>query len=170
MRDPFLSRLYRKKRHGKETGPYYGWIYAGRARKCICTRCLDRAAAAAVLRERERQANSAAGVSPNTAAHTVTDSLRYMIEDRNTERSPATLEFYAKKAGHLMRLLGDEPMATLSLEQVDRYVNARIAEGASRSTIYRELITLRRTRKIDKKRGLLAGGIEDCIPEFKYTY
>jgi hypothetical protein len=60
------------------------------------------------------------------------------------------------KVGHLVRVLGMESrLASVDARAVDRYIETRLAEGAARYTIQKELVTLRGTLKVAKRRGEL---------------
>ena len=79
------DRLYRK----AGAGPWYATYYSpDGTRRIFCTRQLDRIAAKRVLRERERNPDApqvARGLSAGDEAcgHTVTDALRFLVEDRS---------------------------------------------------------------------------------------
>lgn len=62
-------------------------------------------------------------------------------------RASDTIAFYTRKIGHVSRLLGDVELATLTRSDLERYADARIAEDASRSTIAKELQSLRTAAK-----------------------
>ena len=95
------------------------------------THCSDRKAAQAVQRELQRRA-----VDPDYAAShqaTIGQALKNMMRDRRLKgRSEGTLQSYAVKAGHVLRLLGDgTPLASVNARTVDSYIDKRIEEGAS---------------------------------------
>lgn len=147
-------------------------FYVDGERQQKYTRCRDHKAAETAARQWER-----AGADPNHAAQDATslsDALEMMIDDR-TEKvavgrgSAATVGFYQQKSGHLVRLLGQ----TLSLSRlaplngarlVDEYVSARRAEGASEATIAKELVTLRTSLKLARRRGLWRGEPAEVLP------
>src|SRR2546430_4773151 len=65
-------------------------------------------------------------------------------EAKAGKRAPETAEFYAKKAGVLLRLFSEDfRLAQLDAPAVDAYVRARRNEGTSDHTIHKELTTLR---------------------------
>ncbi len=150
-------------------GPWYGWFYTPDGQRIrFCTYCTDRRAATLALREREREAFAPARAT--TDAGTLEDALRYMIEDSSSDVAEATLGMYAQKAGHLLRLMGSIEMRALHHDDVQRYVNARLAEKAARGTVQKELIALRRTLALAKQRGKLRTDPRDLIPKFKAPY
>jgi integrase len=147
------GRLYKR---GKI---WWCWYYRDGTRTCASTRCQDKRAAEAVLRERERHA-----ADPDyAAAHstTIDDALgRFLIDRTNKSRAEGTLRCYRVKAGHLSRLLGSSTkLATVNASSVDEYISARRNEGASQHTIYKELGVLRGTLKVAKRRGEFHGDI-----------
>src|SRR5882762_6534804 len=102
MRDK--HRLYQK----KQGGVWYGWYYTSAGeRLCFCTKCTDRKAAAAVLKRREREAQIAPGLPKDAAAHAIAEALDYLVTVAGADLSSNTWQMYARKGGHLLRLLGD---------------------------------------------------------------
>ncbi len=70
------------------------------------------------------------------------------------QRSEGTLEFYTAKAAHLVRLLGaNRKLASVDAAPVDEYIATRFAEGASKSTIGKELTALSQILKAAARRG-----------------
>lgn len=161
MRD----RLYRKR------GTWYGAIYLpGGKRKLVCTRCKDRRAARLALSRIEREIQAGRDVpTPEKELHTVEQALQYFVEQANADLSDATREMYACKAGHLNRLLGKRDLH-LSIDEVQWYINTRLDEQAARSTVHKELVTLRQARKLARQRGLLDQDPRDCFPTFRIDY
>jgi len=67
---------------------------------------------------------------------------------------------------HLERVLGaDEPAVRLDVARCDAYAQARLAEGAARATVNRELAALRRGFRLAVRKGLLATRPEFVIPQ-----
>jgi integrase len=148
------ERLY------KRGNIWWGWYYHHGKRTCRSTRCRDKRAAEAIVREWERVA-----ADPDyAAAHSTTlgEALgRFLIDRKNKGRAEATISCYRSKAGHLFRLFGIETtLAAVNACRVDEYVATRTEEGASRHTIYKELGTLRGTLKVAKRRGEFSGDIQ----------
>ncbi|MFM2417019.1 MAG: hypothetical protein RL385_1742 [Pseudomonadota bacterium] len=147
---------------------WYGTVYLGGRAVERTTGCTDKAAARAVLSGWEREA-----ADPDRAATkaTLNDALALMLEDRAARvhegtGSSSTVEFYTRKAGHLLRLLGhDFALAKLrDGTHAWRYIDARRQEGARPSTINKELITLRCALKLARERGHWRGDIDAVIP------
>jgi integrase len=141
------------------------------------TNCTDRRAAEAKGAELERAAADPAYAARKAA--TLEDAVKLLLADRAAraragKRSEATVEFYSRKAGHLLRVLehsGDvaNPRASLSLLDldagaVDGYIDTRRAEGASESTIQKEIVTLRASLKLAKRRGWFAADLDEVLP------
>ena len=139
------DRLWRKRRaDGQPTGSWYGAYFdAEGKRRQVCTRQLDRQAARRVLREIERQA-AAPRSSAADATLTVGDALRYLVEESNAKDWAATtLRMFAQKAGHALRLLGTIRLIDLRQGHLVRYCDERLAEGAARETVRKELSTIK---------------------------
>jgi hypothetical protein len=75
---------------------------------------------------------------------------------RAGRRSTDTAQFYRKKSGHLLRVLGrDFRVATLTNSStVDSYISVRRGEEVHDTTIAKELVCLRAALKLAKRRGL----------------
>jgi integrase len=73
---------------------------------------------------------------------------------------------YRVKAGHVVRVLGAEtPLReAATAKEVDRYIDARLDEGASRNTIAKELTALRGALRVAKRRGEWTGEIDAVMP------
>jgi integrase len=139
------------------------------------TRCTDRKAAEARARQWERDA-----ADPESAARrdaTLDDALKLLLRQREEQaragrRSTDTAVFYRKKSGHLVRVFETEvagsrkafPLVRLTPREVDRYVSQRRAEGASESTIHKELVTLRAALKLARRAGIWVGDPAALIP------
>lgn len=83
-----------------------------------------------------------------------------------------TIDFYKKKSGVLIRVLGGETMlSTIDPEAIRDYVTARTEEGAKGNSIEKELTTLSMAMKLAKKDGVDCSFVRDIKPEdFKTTY
>ena len=152
------ERLYKRGRI------WWGWFYCDGQAVYKSTKCRDRKAAEAVVSQWER-----ASADPHyRASHEATlgAALERLLTDR-TERGRATgtVSMYKIKALHLRRVLGESrPLARVDARAVDGYVSTRIAEGAARSTIGKELTTLRATLKIAKRRGEFVPDVAAVMP------
>jgi hypothetical protein len=128
------------------------------------TKCKDKRAAEGVVREWER----VAGDPVYAAAHStlLPEAFSRFLSDRVAKgRAEGTVSSYRIKVGHLVRLLGAESrLASVDARAVDRYIETRLAEGAARNTIQKELVALRGTLKVAKRRGEFAGDIPAIMP------
>ena len=169
------ERLYRI----KSGGAWHAWFYDRDGKQVrFSTRCTDQRAAAAVLRDRERAALAASGVPAHEPAAqvraatspTIEEALRHMIRQADTDKSEATRRFYREKAGHVLRLLGGLELDRLHYDDVQRYIGQRITEQASRSTVSKELIALRKALKLARLRGDFDRDPRAVIPAFSVEY
>jgi hypothetical protein len=70
--------------------------------------------------------------------------LRYLVEESNAKDwAASTLTMFAQKAGHALRLLGDRKLGELRQGDLVVYCNKRLAEGAARETVRKELSTIK---------------------------
>jgi integrase len=77
---------------------------------------------------------------------------------------------YAKKAGHLVRLLGAVDVNALNRDNVQGYIYQRLTEGAHRETIRKELCTLNRPLGLAHEPRLLTADPWTLIPKFRSRY
>jgi integrase len=157
MRD----RLYKR---GKV---WWGWYDTptGELRR-VSTKCTDREAARLALRNFERGAQGQASVS----AHTVQEALDYLIDYGLQDKSEGTVRMYTEKGGHLVRLLGTRRLSSLNQDDVREYIKSRLDDGAARSTVSKELVTLRAALKEANRRGHFPYDPRSIIPAFKVRY
>lgn len=171
------ERLFRR----PESAVWYCWVYdlAGRRHK-ISTKCTDKRAALAKLRDLERQATGSSHASPGNA-YALKTALAYLLNNDTTGRSQATLDMYQVKGGQLMRVLGGTfDLAAIRLDDVQAYIATRLSERShddpddtrtvSRSTVQKEIVTLRRVLTLARDRGLLKVDPRAIIPEFRVRY
>lgn len=125
-----------------------------------------------VARERLRLAELAeTDPAAHREARTLAAAIGYMIDTASSDRSEATRAFYRQKAGHLARLLGSaKDVATLRRSDVLDFAHARLAEGAHRHTVGKELIALRRVLTAEHERSALPVHPRDVIPRWKMEY
>jgi integrase len=146
------------------------------------TGCTDRRAAEDVARQWERDA---ARDPADRAAQTATlrDALNLLSRHLDAETkararartsdphardgmSPDTAAFYRKKAGQLVRRLGnDTPLREITTGRVRTYWQDRQAEGASAHTIDKEVGTLRVTLHLAAEHGLWSGDLRALKPQ-----
>jgi integrase len=103
-----------------------------------------------------------------SAAHETTlgDAIvnfKTAVKDRG--RAKGTQDMYDVKTRHLARLIGvDTPMAKITATVVDDYMKSRKDEGASKSTIYKELVALRGLLKVARRRGEFDKELSQVMP------
>jgi len=161
-----VRRLYKK----KEDGPWYGQYYENGQRIRVNTFCWDKRAADGKLRDIEREAHSKTGVPSNAPTQTIAEALHYLVEHGCSDCADATLGMYAQKGGHILRLLQDVDVNSLSLDQVQDFINTRLEEGAHRESVRKELCTLRRALALSHDRKLLRADARTLIPQFRTRY
>ena len=102
--------------------------------------------------------------------NTVAQALAQFVETCRIDRSPATIECYQQKGGHLVRLLGDMQLCSLSVDHVTAYCKKRLEEGAARESVRKELVVLRATLGLARDRGVLGQDPTALIPKFRAKY
>ena len=115
-----------------------------------------------------RPSRAAAHAAPSTEA--LASAVSVFVECARIDRSPATIECYEQKGGHLVRLLGDSAVKELSVDQVAAYCRNRLDEGAARESIRKELVVLRLTLSHARDRGVLERDPDSVIPKFRARY
>jgi integrase len=154
------GRLY------KRAEIWWTWFYEPSGRRvCKSTQCTDKRAAELTLREWERGAADPAYAAAHTA--TIGSALERLIIDRRGKgRAEGTLSMYRAKAGHVVRVLGgDTALAGVTAREIDRFVDVRLAEGACRNTVKKELTTIRGMLKVAKRRGEFPSDIGAVMPD-----
>ncbi len=85
----------------------------------------------------------------------------FLSTAEKSSRAEATLDSYFCKAGHLLRVVGeDTDINTLPNTVEDDYVETRRSEGAKDHTIHKELVVFRAALKRAAKRGLFHRSLE----------
>ncbi len=167
------DRLYRK----TKDGAYYGWFYDPGTgdRITVCTKTHDRELARTFLAKVERDAyaaHAAGRPAPHRAStgHTVAHALDYILTSGLNHVSPATLDCYATKAGHALRLLGGLDVNRVSMKDVQGYIETRKAEGAHSNTVYKELVVLRLALQQAHDLKLMRDDPRALFPKFSAGY
>lgn len=162
---------------GSRTGPrlvrrgriWYCWVpKPGGGTRRVGTNCTDRKAAEAAARELERRAADPA----HQASYTTTIQQacdRFLASRKRAGRAAGTLHHYEVKTSHLATKLRMS-LATLTMGAVEKYIDARTAEGAARTTVKKELRALRGVLLHAKRQGLWTGDIDRVIPEYADDY
>lgn len=138
-----------------------------------CTGSANVEQAASYAAELVRPVTHSTDPAPNPApkvTHTVDEALAHFIQFSRVDRSPATVECYEQKAGHLVRLLGECSIRHLHIDHVHAYVNRRLDEGAARESLRKELVVLRCALQLAKDRGVLDKDPAALIPRFRAPY
>jgi hypothetical protein len=164
-----MQRLFKRGR------VWYGWVYENGRRITRTTKCRDRSAAEAVVRQWERDAADPDHAAARTA--TLTSALQLLLKLDEEEvaagrRSRDTVDFHEAKAGHLVRVFETDargesvpfPLARLRPADVDGYISRRRAEGAADTTIAKELVVLRKSLRLAIRAGVWRGRVEEVIP------
>jgi integrase len=145
---------------------WWGYVYdqTSGARIARSTKCKDKRAAEAVVREWERVAADPVYAAAHSA--TLPEAFSRFLSDRTAKgRAEGTVSSYRVKVGHVVRVLGEQTrLASVDARAVDRYIETRLAEGAARYTIQKELVALRGTLKVAKRRGEFSGDIPAIMP------
>lgn len=116
------------------------------------------------------KAAAAPGPAEDQAPPTVHAALDRYVEYGLLDKPTATLSCYQQRAGHLVRLLGPLTLAALHLDRVQEYIAQRLAEGAARETVRKELTVLRQTLKLAAQRGQFLRDVSSLFPKFEVTY
>jgi integrase len=165
------DHLYRRTKNRKPYGGYVGWFHDARGRRVVVsTGTHDRKIARDVLRAKEREAYSSRGAAADAAPYALMEALKYLLENGCSDCAEATVEMYAKKSGHLLRLLGDRDINVMVRDDVQGYINKRLDEGASKSTVSKELVALRRALTIAFERNVIRTDPRALIPRFRSKY
>lgn len=126
--------------------------HGGKHRK-VSTGCKDRRSAVARWQELERESVTPA----HQAAHEARlgDALDERIAERKSAgRAAGTIDMLTKKARQLTRVLGSEArLSRIDAAAVDEFIATRLREGAKRTTIQKELSTLRGALRLAKRHG-----------------
>ena len=159
------ERLFRRTKRGV----WYGWFYDEQMNRVrFSTHCRSKRAAEAVLSKAEQ---GAFGVGAGVRGYTLSEAFEQLVSQGCIDKSVATAEMYERKAGHLLRLLGEtRRLGSLSMDAVSQYIAARQQEGAQSGTIYKELVTLRRALKLARQNGKYRLDPSAVIPPFRNRY
>ncbi len=162
------TRLHRRYKRGV----WYACVYDVHGKRHrFSTRCTDRQAAESVLQREERIAQSSISYRAGPSSYHLEEALDDLLERGCLDCAPDTVNFYRIKAGHLLRLLGGNlSLARLSRDSLRRYIRLRQEEGASDSTVNKELSTLKRALKLAHESGLLAADPAEIVPRFRVRY
>src|SRR5690606_37474635 len=130
----------------------------------------DRKAAEIAFKAYQRREADPAHAAADEA--TIADRIQKLIDTKTANKSAGTAHMYRVKAGHVLRIFGKEaPMSAITPGGVDAYVLQRQQEGASNSTIGKELTAIIQLCKSAKRAGVWAGDITTLKPaDFSVDY
>lgn len=146
------------------------WWYQFQGQR-VSTRCTDHKAAQKVARRIEREAADPLHDAENEAA-TLEKCMNTFLDFQPTRgRAKLTIKGNRQHAGHLMRLMGPgRAVNAVTAQVVDGYVSKRMAEGASSSTVHKELSTLRGCLRLAARHGRFRRPLEQVMPELERNY
>lgn len=154
-------RVYKRKRSA-----FYWCRVRNAAGKIVrrSTKCTDFKAANIAADEFEREA-----VDPNYAAAKAARLdvavTAYFDELKRRRSSAATIEIAETKCGHLVRIWGaDSVLLSITPTVVQQYIARREGEGASQSTVHKELKALRGVLLVAKHEQRWHGDIKAIMP------
>lgn len=163
-----MGRLYRRKDRDGKLGKVWWYQYRGQR---VSTFCTDRKAAEKFARRLEREAADPLHDSENQGA-SIEDCMNTFLEFQPSRgRASLTIKGNRQHAGHLMRLMGPGRDANaVTAQVVDRYVAKRLEEGAAKSTVHKELSTLRGCLKLAARHGRYRRPLEQVMPDLERDY
>jgi integrase len=149
-----MARLYKR---GKV------WWYQFRGER-TSTRCTDKTAATLVARDIERRHADPTYRPPD--AITLTTALRrFVAQQAEREKAEGTIEMYERHIRHIARLLGGATLlASLGAREIDAYVSTRLVEGAARSSVGKELGTIRGTLTLARRHQQYPYALDEVMP------
>ena len=133
------------------------------------TQCTDKEAATLALRKRQRELADPTHAAASQAT-VESAAVLFLRSIRKTKLADGTLNMYECKAGHVVRLLGRKRLSELEHAHVFAYTEKREAETASKSTVDRELTTLRRILKHAAKLKMFNRDVDSVMPEYSSDY
>jgi integrase len=163
MSDGFYRPKYRDRKTGQLRVAKVYWARDPVSGERTSTGARSLEGAQAWRAERERRA-----ANPHYAASheaTVGQWIERVNKLKTARKTEGTAGMYRVKLGHVARLFGEaSPMAAITPESVDRFVETRQTEGASNNTIGKELTAIVQLCKHAKRRGEYAGDISALRP------
>lgn len=157
------ARLY------KRAGLYYVDLRHGGRRKRVAT-LTSKLGEAEQIAERELAAFRAeVGIGPTApgpqTVYCVGDAIADFLEQGMSDLAEGTKTMYRSKGGILTQRLGPVDVRALSAEDVRGYIEWRRTEHSTKDhTIYKEIVTLRRTLGHAEQRGLVDGRWRLVVP------
>lgn len=162
MDDGFYRPKYRD-RHGKLRTAKVYWSRDPVSGDRVSTGARTIEGARAWRAEQEQRA-----ANPHYAAShgaTVGQWIERVLKVKEKRKAAGTALMYKQKLGHVARIFGEHaPMASITPDAVDRFVEQRQAEKAKNNTIGKELTSIVQLCKHAKRSGEYAGDISALRP------
>ncbi len=154
----------------KRAGVWYTRIKVDGAWIARSTNCTDRRAAESVHTERQREASN-----PSAHKATIADAIAdFLAAEQVQARAEGTQRMYDQKSRHIERvmcgILGLVYLRDVDAQVVDNYCRTRLAEGAKRTTIDKELTTLRGTLRLALRNETYTRPLESVLPKWDKDY
>lgn len=108
--------------------------------------------------------------SDTSQTYLLKHSLLDLLSRGLLDNAEGTKSCYEQRAGHLARLIGETPIASLSHDDLQAYIDKRIGEGAARETVRKELCVFRRALNLARLRGFEAPEAKEILPRFRTRY
>jgi len=163
MQEGFYRPKYRDRKTGKVRVAKVYWARDPVSGVRVSTGARTVEGVRAWREERERRA-----ANPHYAASheaTVGQWIATLNQLKRSRKAEGTANMYRVKLGHVARIFGESsPMAAITPESVDRFVETRQNEGASNNTIGKELTAIVQLCKHAKRRGEYAGDLSALRP------
>ena len=104
--------------------------------------------------------------APDKDEASLLDALTRRLEDRAAVgRAAGPLDCHTKKGRQLVRVLGPGlPVSAIDARTVDAYIATRLREGVQRTTVHKELETLRGALKLARRQGYAVRPLEEVMP------
>lgn len=157
------DRLY------KRGAIWWGWFYTIEGQRIpVSLRTSSKTIARKRLRAHE---TLAADPTPHQRTESLDECLTYYLDVAIATKAAGTQHSYRVKAGHLRRLLdGSTPLGEIDRSVVESYYQARMGEGAAKSTIHKESVVLRQALKVSADRGIYTGQPRVVVPTIRIDY
>jgi integrase len=149
----------------KDSPNVYAWVtdpVTGR-KKRVSTRERNRRTAQVVAEGRERRA---ADPTYRTGTTTLERAIHSFITQHAARKAAGTRHMYDVKSRQLARVIGlQRQLGDIDAQVVDRYIATRLGEGTAKSTIGKELTTLRGVLKLARRHKLFPHPLDEVMPE-----
>lgn len=149
----------------KDSPNVYAWVtdpVTGR-KKRVSTKERNRRTAQVVAEGRERRA---ADPTYRSGSTTLEKAIHSFITQHAARKAEGTRHMYDVKSRQLARVIGlQRQLVDIDAQQVDRYIAVRLGEGTAKSTIGKELTTLRGVLKLARRHRLYPHPLDEVMPE-----